>query len=340
MTNLLLMKVVVLLTLLLSAGPDAQPHLTAAPAGGLRQTVRPNDSWLDRAPANWNRRMGRPPRPDASLDAEDVRTRCRGLVRQPRTAAERALVRAGWRLYGEVKSNGLNRVVTALAGADGMCRPIQYQAFVYWEGRYAGTLSPVAMDARTDGALTHVQLTSPTRIVADFVRYQDSDPLCCPSRVSRVIYSVRRDDLPLVAPVRINTKATEPDGGGGGEGGGGDAAHLFGRRWTLIEIEGSAVPSGRAYIEFDRGARRVAGDGGCNRFSGGFTLDRSHLRLSRIFSTRRACLDDELQRVETDFLSRLERVTGFRVEGDTLRLLAGGRTVLTFKVAGVGLYQR
>ena len=134
-----------------------------------------------------------------------MQERCRDFIRQPDSPAERALVRAGWRLYGSVQSYGLTKVVTALSGVDGRCRPVGYQAFIYWEGRYAGTLAPAAMNSRTDGALTNIRLVSPTRILAEFARYAGADPLCCPTRTTHVAYVVSRDDLPLVAPINIKT---------------------------------------------------------------------------------------------------------------------------------------
>ena len=76
-------------------------------------------------------------------------------------------------LYGSVQSYGLTRVVTAMSGVDGMCRPLGYQAFIYWEGRYAGTLSPTPMNSRTDGAITNIRLVSGTRIFAEFARYAE-----------------------------------------------------------------------------------------------------------------------------------------------------------------------
>jgi hypothetical protein len=88
-----------------------------------------------------------------------------------------------------------------------MCRPWDYQAFVFDKGAFAGTLSPVLMDSRTDGALSDVRLLSPTSIEATFLRYVDADPLCCPSRVSTVRYRVeRRPDGPAVAPLSVHSR--------------------------------------------------------------------------------------------------------------------------------------
>jgi len=307
-------------------------QLVIASEAIAQQSARSNDSWLDREPMNWNRRMSGLPRPVSPASAAEARTRCRDLIRQPGSPAERALVRAGWMLYGSVQYYELTRAVTAMSGVDGMCRPLGYQAFIYWEGRYAGTLSPAAMDSRTDGALTNIRLVSPTRIHAEFARYNKSDPLCCPTRTSHVIYEVIRDDLPLVAPVNIRTwPVGAPAEGPDSENVSDDTAQLFGKRWKLTEVDGAAVTTTKPYIEFDREAKRFSGDGGCNRISGGFEVDGANLKFSRVISTRRACLDSDAQRIETNYLKGLEQTTSFQIEGDTLRLYASGRPILTFK---------
>jgi hypothetical protein len=46
------------------------------------------------------------------------------------------------------------------------------------------------------------------------------------------------------------------------------AASLTGKKWTLTEIYGTAVQSGKPYIEFDGTTQRFSRDGGCNRIAG------------------------------------------------------------------------
>lgn len=305
---------------------------TTAAAGMSFQNVRAESGWLDRQPVNWNRRMGGLPRPVSSLGEPTVRSRCRDLSREPESPAERALVRSGWMLYGSVQSYGLTRIVTAMSGIDGMCRPLGYHAFVYWEGRYAGTLSPAAMDSRTDGSLVNIRLVSPTRIVGEFARYRASDPRCCPTRISHVTYEVSRDDSPLVTPISINTwPVGTPSEGPDAEPDRDDAGTLFGRRWMLTEIDSVAIRSAKPYIEFERESNRFSGDSGCNRISGRFERQGRNLRLSQVISTKRACLDTGDQLTETDFLRRLEQVNRFQIDGDVLRLLADRVPMLTFR---------
>lgn len=307
---------------------------TTSPVSAQQQT-RTNDSWLNRPLVNWNRSAAsfpRLPRPPAMEGEPATVRRCRETVRQPARAADRSLVRRGWTLYGPVQSFGTTMIVTAMASVDGMCRPLGYQAFVYVEGRYAGTLSPIAMNSRTDGSLTDIRLVSPTRITAEFARYAASDPLCCPSRTSAVLYNIRPDEIPELTPTNVATRATcQTSGSEGAEGSSNTAAtSLFGRRWMLTEIQGSTVRTGEPYIEFDREQGRLSGNGGCNRFSGVYEITGATMRLSRIISTKRACLDDEANRIETTFLQLLETTTRFEIQAGTLRLYAGERPTLAF----------
>jgi hypothetical protein len=128
-----------------------------------QSTHAAQDSWLDRPLVNWNRPSGALPQlpPPSTPQGESANAdRCGQQVRQPANAADRALVRKGWMLYGPVYSSDFTKIVTALSGFDGMCRPVGHQAFVYWEDRYAGTLSPVPMNSRADGSLTNIHLTT------------------------------------------------------------------------------------------------------------------------------------------------------------------------------------
>jgi hypothetical protein len=168
-------------------------------------------AWLDRPLENWNRpaaALPQLPKP-AAVQGENV-DRCRGQVRKPASAGEKALARRGWLLYGPVYTFDSTRIVTALSGFDGMCRPLGYQAVVYWEARYAGTLSPVPMNSRQDGALTNVHLSGPDQFSAEFARYRPDDPLCCPSRVDHVSYKLRRDDIPTLTAAQVTRTTACP----------------------------------------------------------------------------------------------------------------------------------
>ena len=172
-------------------------------------------SWLDRPLNNWNNGNGAVPNAPRTL--APIEAMCRAQVRTPESIADRAVTRAGWSLYGASQTYGPVTVVTAMAGVDGMCRPVQYNAFVFVRDRFAGTLAPEPMDARTDGSLNDLRLTSATELSAEFARYTSRDPLCCPSQTSSVTYTIGTGARGVVSPGDVDTAAVCRDDGGGVE---------------------------------------------------------------------------------------------------------------------------
>jgi hypothetical protein len=150
-------------------------------------------SWLDASPpAPWNVQGAAVPKAPVA-DGEPLSSgRCAFQVRPPEGPADTSVTTAGWTLVGPLQVFGDTSVVQAAVAADGMCRPLGYQAFVFVRGRFAGTLSPVTMNSRTDGMLATVQLVSRDRVIATFARYTQDDPLCCPSRTATVTFGVKR----------------------------------------------------------------------------------------------------------------------------------------------------
>jgi hypothetical protein len=87
-----------------------------------------------------------------------------------------------------------------------MCRPLGYQAFVFVAGRFAGTLSPQPMNARSDGMLKSAQLYD-RMVFASFNRYAEADPLCCPTRTTEVSYRIDTGAAdPLLVPGAAETR--------------------------------------------------------------------------------------------------------------------------------------
>ena len=180
-----------LLTLLLGLGGCAT---TSTPPPDLPR----GGGWLDQILLPWNERGAAVPKPPPpSPQQGENLARCRPGIRGPLTPAERAVTAVGWWLYpNSTRSLGDVSVVGASSDWDGMCRAWSYQAFVFVGERFVGTLSPVLMDSRTDGAWQTAKIETPVHLSAQFLRYAREDPLCCPSRVSEVTYRI---DLPMSA---------------------------------------------------------------------------------------------------------------------------------------------
>jgi len=165
--------------------------------------------WLDKRLSPWNAAGAAVPKAPEPKGDSPSDPRCARGIRYPETAVEGAVTTAGWSLFSQPRVNGDMTVLLAEASVDGMCRPWDYQAFVFVKRRFAGTLSPTLMDSRADGALSEVRLLSPTSIEVVFLRYVDADPLCCPSRLTTVRYRVEgRGKGPVVVPVSAKSKST------------------------------------------------------------------------------------------------------------------------------------
>ena len=163
-----------------------------APAGA-------DGSWIDGPPVNWNRPgMPIPTAPPMDPAADP---RCLDLRRRPETYEDKLVAAGGWALWGSYQAGWGMVSVKALSGFDGMCRPLGFQEFVFADGVFVGTISPVLMDSRTDGAGAVLAFTGPDSLAAVFRRYAPEDPLCCPSGMAALTYTIDRSGpSPLLVP--------------------------------------------------------------------------------------------------------------------------------------------
>lgn len=173
------------------------PGFSGSPAAGT--------SWLDEAkPRSWN--MPALEIPAAPTGQGNVDPRCRALARPAELEEDKRLQERGWDLVGEFQGGWQIRIILGTAGYDGMCRPRHYQGFVFVHGVFAGTLSPQAMDSRSDGALDQVHLQGDGRLTAEYRRYAPTDPLCCPSRTTSVAFDIA-NGTPVLRPVSASTSS-------------------------------------------------------------------------------------------------------------------------------------
>jgi hypothetical protein len=144
-------------------------------------------SWLDQPPQPWNKAGAAIPiAPPAQLAQQICTTKERSAV----NPEEAQLAHAGWRLesYWPTLQRANLAIVLALSDYDGMCRPLNFNAYVFGGDAYAGTLSPVSLNSRTDGVLNRTPTFSSDGVIqAIFTRYAPTDPLCCPSRPATIV---------------------------------------------------------------------------------------------------------------------------------------------------------
>ena len=171
------------------------------------QQPAPGISWLDQPLANWNKPGAAVPRAGlASAARERLMSRCQLAVLKS-TPAERALTDAGWIAFlnfDQKLVKGDIEVVDGMTEADGMCRPVNYNVFVFVGGRFAGTMSPTPMTSRVDSSSGAVRILDGDTLSVEFTRYTSKDPLCCPSSRVTVQYQIdRTGSQPVVMPTDL-----------------------------------------------------------------------------------------------------------------------------------------
>lgn len=101
--------------------------------------------------------------------------------------------------------------------------------------------------------------------------------------------------------------------------------------WQLESLDGTAV-SGTVTLEFTDEAR-VAGSGGCNQFSGSYTVDDQAISFGELVTTERACTETGLMEQEALFYAALSAATGFEQADDQLIITYGDDQQLIFSAA-------
>ncbi|PJJ59674.1 META domain-containing protein [Hymenobacter chitinivorans] len=101
-------------------------------------------------------------------------------------------------------------------------------------------------------------------------------------------------------------------------------AELRNTRWVLRSLQNRAIltpTNGEAYLLLRNDEQRAEGNAGCNRFRGTFTgAQAGQLQFGPLLSTRMACLSEQDNATEKDFLAALAATRTYQISGDTLRL--------------------
>jgi heat shock protein HslJ len=151
--------------------------------------------------------------------------------------------------------------------------------------------------------------------------------------------------IPLMTTVLLALGACVARPGGTPDSAAGEARNvspapsaLTDARWALVELEGAPAlaRSGQAmgmddpYLALTADSARVGGSTGCNSFGGAYELSGDRLSFSRLFSTKRACVEAERSRQEARFVAALEATERYEIVNDTLTLFQGERALARF----------
>jgi putative lipoprotein len=110
---------------------------------------------------------------------------------------------------------------------------------------------------------------------------------------------------------------------------------LAGTEWRLVSLgrfgaESLPAPGSRITLKFGKDGR-VGGSGGCNSYGGSYQVQGDRLTFYRVFSTKRACIDPNANRQESQYFAALESANRFRLLDKRLSVYySGGQSVLDF----------
>ena len=108
--------------------------------------------------------------------------------------------------------------------------------------------------------------------------------------------------------------------------------------WSLHTLNGREAGAGadgrRVDLMLESESGRAAGFSGCNRYTGGYTIEEgedgtARLRFGPAAGTMMAC--PEGMELEREYLQTMGRVSGYRLRGEDLELLEGDTVVATFR---------
>ena len=109
-----------------------------------------------------------------------------------------------------------------------------------------------------------------------------------------------------------------------------DQSALIGSRWNVLTINGKPLVGTKPLPFVIESASQVSGDGGCNGYGGGITIDGANLRIGPLVSTLMACAEPGIQDQETALHQQFELVRSYQQTESHLNLLdAEGNVVIT-----------
>lgn len=110
---------------------------------------------------------------------------------------------------------------------------------------------------------------------------------------------------------------------------------LIGTSWTLLEYGRPATGcNGQTYLSLSFSKKSANGFSGCNNFFGEYTVDKDRkLKFGPLASTMMACMDNGCNRREVDYIRKLNSITNYQMEGNTLKLFAAKTLLLVYTKA-------
>jgi len=100
-------------------------------------------------------------------------------------------------------------------------------------------------------------------------------------------------------------------------------SNLAGTQWKLVSYGPPTAQTpalAGSTLEFRTDANTVMGSGGCNQFSGSYTVTGSTIKFGALLSTLMACADDKMNTQEQKYFVLLGGATRYEISGEQLKI--------------------
>lgn len=108
-----------------------------------------------------------------------------------------------------------------------------------------------------------------------------------------------------------------------------NSSGLYGKEWTLVELNGQPVSLQKPPTLLFESPDHVGGFGGCNRLSGTFKVTKNQLTFSPLMMTKMACAEG--MDVETAFATALGETKEYAIKDSELELIGDAGALARLK---------
>ena len=136
------------------------------------------------------------------------------------------------------------------------------------------------------------------QVTLEIITQGPGDPACCGTHQARKTYALQEGKLVETTPQGADLVKVS-------------AADLDGTGWTLLELKDGQPALADAAVTINFGDGKMGGSGGCNSYTGSFSLDEVNpfiMTTGPVAATRQAC-PDPAGAQETAYFTALEGVS-------------------------------
>lgn len=105
-------------------------------------------------------------------------------------------------------------------------------------------------------------------------------------------------------------------------------ANLTAENWYVVSINGEIVNNPKMFLKFNKAAKTIKGNGGCNQIYGNYRIKGKTSKFSEITMTKMFCPEENVMIWESNLVNGLKKTTRFVINGNDLLLSGENKTIV------------